>query len=257
MIFIRLVPEENRKTKLLYLNGATSHTHSMFLLKSSAENLSDVLFNNNIESYTFNYYGTGHEDKPEFIEDSTSIEIEKAIKLVNDYGIEYIFAYSYGCLVGRQVALECPNLKGLVLIDPHVSLNLSFEILNNSKIKFTDAHHVANLVENGATICHEIYQDYIRGFVGENELITASYPGKYFTQKSYLFKTKEHVDSLYETLPLKVFFTKNSLEEVRKLYREYTYYPEASHWVLVEGHMAKLMQEVVEFIDSTNKYLEM
>ena len=251
MIFIKQLPTESRKTRLLYLNGATSHTNAMFHLKSSAENFSDALLRNGVETYTFNYYGTGLDEKPDLIGNHNLEEIQRTIDIINDYQIEYVFGYSYGCAIAREAALKC-NLKGLLLLDPSAFLHLEFQrIDNDDKIRITEKTLDSMLRNNGAVIDPLIYQDYVNAFLSSGELITATYPGLFFTEQSYLFKTKEHVDELYRHVPTKTFFTKNSIESVRPLYPDHVYYPNSSHWILVEPEMQDLFIETVKFIDLT------
>lgn len=251
MIFTKQLPTESRKTRLLYLNGATSHTNAMFHLKSSVENFSDALLRNGVETYTFNYYGTGLGEKPDLIGNHNLEEIQRAIDIINDYQIEYVFGYSYGCTIAREAALKC-NLKGLLLLDPSVFLQLGFQRSdNNDKITLTEKSLVDMIRNNGGVIDPLIYQDYIDAYIGNSELITATYPGRFFTEQSYLFKTKEHVDELYRHVPTKTFFTKNSIESVRPLYPDHVYYPNSSHWILVEPEMQDMTIETVKFIDLT------
>lgn len=252
MLFTKQLPLNQRKTRLLYLNGGTSHTAAMFQLSNVKENFSELLARNGIETYTFDYYGAGPGEKTDFIGDRNLEEIQRTIEIINNYEIEYIFGFSYGCLIAREAVFKCKSLKGLLLLDPNSALTLEYQSIDGGdKIKITEKIHADNLRNNGATIDPAIYQSYFEGYLSDGELITASYPGRYYSKNSYLFKNKEYVDQLYQHIPTKVFFTKNSVADVRQMYSDYIFYPDASHWILLEDRMKDLSEETIKFIELT------
>ena len=232
--------------------GATWHNRCMFDLDTVEDSFADILQHNCIETYTFDYVGTGPGIKTEFIGDHNIETINTAIQLVQDNNIEYVVGYSYGCMIAREIISQCPSLKGLILIDPQSEIYMDVvPIDDGDKLKLTKAAIASALKNHHSTISTEIQKDYIDKTADSDSLITAFYPRTFYRNNSVFFKTKEHVDELYSLIQVKTFFTKNTIETVRKLYPNSTHMSTSSHWILLEEGRFELANEIINFIDLT------
>jgi hypothetical protein len=228
--------------KLLYLMGATWHNKCMFDLEALEDNFSDLLNQQGIETYTFNYFGTGPHPKTEIIGDQHATNIAYAKQVISQYNIKYVMGYSYGANIVLSLLNDRDvNLSGVILLDPFTKIPITAdEIDGGDKYVVTKENIIKSMNDHNAEIDSKILKSHLDALVVGDAIITATYP-----------KTFRKIDKISKAnLKGKILFTKNSTPTVRSMFPEnlVTLCPLASHWVLLEDHRKGLAKDISEFI---------
>ena len=242
-----IIGNHRKKIKMLYVMGATWHTKCMFDLDTVEDSFADILHSYGIETYAADIFGSGPANKPKTIGDLYCKNLEYLATVIDQFDIRCVMGYSSGCSIVKDLTQKF-NFDSVVLLDPGVRLSMNKQLINNDKFVITKQAVRQALLDNGTTVTKLIANDYIDALTDNNELVTASYPvtGQYLK----VFSNKSAVQELYHH-NVKTFFTKNSLEHVKKIFPDNSiYYPEASHWILLEKYRYVLAQDVVNFLNS-------
>jgi hypothetical protein len=226
------------KARLLYIMGATWHNQCMFDLDIE-NNFSTILNNYGIETYSFNIVGSGPQPKTEFIGDKHEDNVRIAEELIKQYDIDFIMGYSYGCKVVADV-IKNVNLKAAILLDPLVKIEIKTESIDNDdKIQLSKDNILQSIIQYQATINDSILKKHLQELCAGDTIVTASYP-----------RLARKTTMLSSTLPKQIFFTKNSNLEHRSKFLEHVvkFYPNASHWILLEEYRKDLAADINNFI---------
>jgi hypothetical protein len=251
--FIKSV--ENKKASLLYLMGATWHNSCMFDLKTTEPSFADLLNAEGIETYSFNIGGTGPDQPLREIGDQHTDNIEHALELINEYQIEYVLGYSYGALVLSELIDRLPScVKGIILLDPYAVLKQDKVILldNGDKKLVTRQQVSQDLVDYGCNITDAVKYAYLDKLSQPGtELITASYPGKHMKANFEKFSGPANIERLCSK-KIVAFFTNTSNKLVRDRFpaSATVFWPDSTHWILLEQKRFDLAKSIAEFIDS-------
>jgi hypothetical protein len=221
----------NIKGRVLYLMGATWHNKCMFDLESDQDSFATILQQAGIETYTFDNLPDGHEANVNF-----------AVELVNRSKIDYILGYSYGCITACDVAKRT-TVKGVMLLDPISLVKVNKYRDGNNFIIIKNDVELA-LVENKVKITDNVSSAYLQALSSGDTLTVPTYPGETYKKCDY-FKSE-----LFNKFNVQMFLTSQSVEESRSWCPESTvYYPESSHWILLESGRKDLADDIVKFIN--------
>lgn len=249
MLFVKKISNKSCRTaKLLYIMGASWHTKCMFDLDTIEDSFADILYQHGIETYAVDLIGSGATG-PDDINHNTAYQdnLTYLKELVKEYDIDYVMGYSTGCAVAKDLALQI-NVKGVILLDPGANITITKELINNKFLIHKESVFQA-LISNNTNIKPKIAADYINALCAIDVFVTSAYPitGNYL--KSFF-----DVDSLQEFFNkcnVKVFFTHNSIQKLRKTFPSTSvFYPDASHWILLEDGRYLLAQDIVQFVKS-------
>jgi len=234
MIFKKTVPSGVRKKcSMLYLMGMTWHTRCMFDLDCSEPSFCDILNSYGIETYAVDNSSVGH-----------AANVDQARALIDQHQIDYIFAYSYGCRVVMDL-LHSVDVKGIMLLDPISDVRVPKEKTHmGSVVRKSDIDSV--LTANSAQITAHMRAAHIAAVSDSDTLIVPGYmdhvletnPSPYGRRLSDLFKNR-----------CRLFLTKHCLQVVRQWRPEATtFYPNSSHWIMLEPGRYQLAKAVHDFI---------
>ncbi len=241
------------RTRLLYIMGATWHNQCMFDIDVSEPSIADLLNSKGISTYTFDIAGTGPDEKTKEIGDGHQSNIEYALELINKYQIEYVLGYSYGALLVSEMFDQLPScVKGIILLDPYAVLKQDNVIFvdNGDKKLVTRAQVSQDLVDYGCVITDEIKHAYINKLSQpDTELTTASYPGKHMKANFEKFSSASNIEKLCSK-KIVAFFTKTSNKLVRERFpvNVKVYWPDCTHWILLEQKRFDLADNISNFI---------
>jgi pimeloyl-ACP methyl ester carboxylesterase len=245
MIFKRLIENDSdRRGRILYVMGATWHTKCMFDLDTVEPSFCDLLEQAGYETYTFDMLGTGPGNKKSVIGDRHQDNVNIAVDTIKRYNIDYAIGYSYGGIVSAQAVLKQP-VKKLLIIEPIPKLEPLGKSSDGDKIYLPKTAALDALKNNKAEINPKIVEDYIKNLCEGDTLVSAAYTSSGHGKP---FRDPEFLKSVYNTCPVKSIFTKNSAENVRDIFKDsLMYWPEASHWLLLEEHRYRLVKFIQEF----------
>jgi hypothetical protein len=234
MIFKKTIPNiAKKKCRLLYLMGMTWHTQCMFDLDCAEPSFCDILNEHGIETYTFNNSQINHLDN-----------INQARQLIEEYQIDYIFAYSYGCRVVADL-LETVNVKGVMLLDPSSEVQVKKEKIDTGFIvrkSDIDSILTANSVETTAVM----RAAHIAAVSDTDTLFIPNYIDRVI--KNTLPLHERDLPQLFER-PVRLFLTRQSPAKIRQWRPNVTtFYPNSSHWIMIEPSRYRLAQDVHNFI---------
>jgi esterase/lipase len=235
MIFTKLIKDDSlRKGKILYLMGATWHTKCMFDLECAEDSFATLLHKSGIETYTFDIPVTDHQ---------TNVDI--AVELVKQYEIDYILGYSYGCITAIDVAKQI-KIAGLMFLDPRSQVTVNKQYIDN-KILVTRNNVELALHENNVNITNVMRQAHLSALSDTDILTVPPYPGPVCRQTEYFEPAS--LTELFNTQKIQLFLTSQSKEETRSWNPANTiFYPNSSHWILLESGRRQLAQDVEKFI---------
>jgi len=240
MIYIKPSLTNTTEAKLLYVMGATWHNQCMFDLAELEDNFSTLLNKQGIETYTFNIIGSGSMSQTDIIGDRHNDNIKLAKEIIEKYNIEYVMGYSNGCGIVASLVSDT-NIRGALLLDPGSTVKVNLEFIeNNDKVLITKDDIRTSLIESQSPLLQDTIDKYLRALCDGDSLITAAYSK--LERKWPGWPSKPN---LYNRL----FLTKNTTAELRSRYPNHIYYPEASHWILLEEHRKQLALDVKQFID--------
>jgi hypothetical protein len=214
--------------KLLYLMGATWHTKSMFDLDSDEDSFADILSHMGIETYAFDNLPAGH-----------TANVGLAVDLIAQFGIDYVMGYSYGCLTAYDVARQT-NIKGLVFLDPVSTPKVKKRRVGDF-FEISKASIESALIENNTSIADNIRIAHINALSTSDTLMVPTYPVTKY-RESDCFGL-----DMFAELNIKMFLTSQSTEESRTWSPSSTYYPNSSHWIMLEAGRYALAHDVVNF----------
>ena len=216
--------------KLLYLMGATWHTKAMFDLDSDEDSFADILSHMGIETYAFDNLPTGH-----------AANIDFAVDLINQFGIDYVMGYSYGCLTAYDVAKQT-NIKGLVFLDPASTPKVKKRRVGDFFL-IPKANLDLALTKKNTNVADNIRIASINAFGTKDVLKIPTYPTVVMRNNSNLFGP-----SIFTKLNVRLFLTSQGTEEAKTWSPSFTYYPNSSHWIMLESGRYALAHDVVNFI---------
>jgi esterase/lipase len=242
MLYIKPVPDA--RIRLLFVMGATWHTKCMFDLDTVEDSFADILSAQGVETYAVDLFGAGPGIKPDYIGDLYCKNLEYLAEKIKEFNINCIMGYSSGCAVVKDLATQF-NFDSIVLLDPGAKLIMSKQLINNDKYIVEKNAIKQALINNNTSIDPLIAKDYIDAVAPDQQLVTASYP---VTHLKDCFD-QSTIDTLYQNNNVKTFFTKNSLDHLRKVFPDNSvYYTDASHWVLLEPYRYRLANDVINFL---------
>jgi alpha/beta superfamily hydrolase len=250
MIFIKPVDPSKRKAKVLYLMGATWHNKSMFDLDSDQPSLASILQASNIETYTFDIFGSGPGPKDYFIGDQHQANVDYAVELIEQHNIDYIFAYSYGGIIAIDVALRTA-IKGIIMLDPFANISIPFgETLDRDKYIVEPSVVAQALVDFNTKIDSNIVQSHLNSLSNTDTLITATYPKIVSRQRFKTFFTQDNFLGILDKCRVQVVLTKD-----RPVRFEQLGIPNlvirnnnASHWIMLEDERFWLAETISHFV---------
>jgi hypothetical protein len=229
MIYKKIVPDSLRKGRLLYLMGATWHTKCMFDVDGGEDSFATILNQRGIETYTFDNAPIKH-----------VLNVDLGIKLINQYNIDYIFGYSYGCTTACDIFNQV-TVKGLMLLDPRSTVTLDKQRVGDRFIVTKDSIRDA-MTSNKVVATDSMRDSYINAFSKTESLSVPAYP--IATSKGYKFDV-----SGFSSNNFRLFLTNQSSENFESQNTECTVrYPESTHWILIEPGRYKLAADVEDFI---------
>jgi hypothetical protein len=235
MIFTKPIKDNSlRKGKILYLMGATWHTKCMFDLDCAEDSFATLLHKGGIETYTFDIPTTDHQSN-----------VDIAVSLVKQYEIDYILGYSYGCITALDVAKQT-KIAGLMFLDPRSQVTVTKQHTDNKILVTRDNVDLA-LRENNVNITDVVRQAHLAALSNTDVLVVPTYPGPVCRQTEY-FKPA-NLTELFNKQKIQLFLTSQSKEETKLWNPANTiFYPDSSHWILLEPSRYQLAQDIEKFI---------
>ncbi len=229
-VYTKHVNNKVVKGRLLYLMGATWHTKCMFDLDSEQDSFATILQQLGIETYTFDNSLNGHNDNVNF-----------AVELIKQFDIDYVMGYSYGCITAYDVA-QCVAVKGVMLLDPASLARVNKKRIGNNFVLAKKDVRSA-LVENNTDISGLVSDSYINA-VSDKEIFTVpTYPMDAYKECDYFNP------GVLDQSNAHMFLTSQSTPESRTWLPESTmYYPESSHWIMLEPGRYNLANDVSQLI---------
>jgi hypothetical protein len=246
-------PVDTPCAKLLYIMGSTWHNQCMFDIQTTETSFASLLNDKGIETYTFDIAGTGPNKKTNTIGDGHQANIDYAIRLIETYQIEYVLGYSYGALIiNDMIDLMPACVKGIMLLDPYAALTpVNVIMLDGGDKKLVTRAQVAeDLVRYHCNISTEVKNAHLKALTDdEDDLVTAGYTRKRMKDNFQKFISAENISNLVK-MKLKVFFTGTSNKVVRDQFPEVVrvFWPDSSHWILLEPKRFELADAVEKFI---------
>jgi len=227
----------------------------MFDIDANEESMADILNNMGIETYAFNNFGIGPEEKPDPIRNFHQKNIDKAIETIKRYSIDYVLLYSYGCLMASEILREV-KVKGTILLDPCPrGQGLVKQKLDGGKLLVAKSAIFKGLKEVAKSpINDSMLEAYLENLCDGEYLTTAEYPVTESIARRDDFLSEDNILDLYKTGPVRAVFTSGVSDEVQAVFpREgFIYYPNASHWILIEDDRYQLARDVFKFIKETS-----
>ena len=255
-IFVRHVDGDRRVAKVLFIMGATWHNKCLFDIDTEEESMADILNKMGIETYTFNNFGIGPEEKPEPIGNFHQKNIDKAIAIIKRYNIDYIMPYSYGCLMAPQI-LKAVKVKGTLLLNPCPrGQGIVKQTIDGGKLLVAKAAIIRAIKEVAKSPANKsMLEAYLRHLCDGDYLTTAEYRVKKSIAQKDAFLSEDNIIDLYRAGPITVVFTSGVSAEVQASFPKEgsLLYPKASHWIFLEDDRYPLAQDIFEFIKKTNK----
>jgi hypothetical protein len=249
-VFIKPVDSSIRKAKVLYLMGATWHNRSMFDLISKQPSMASILQSKNIETYTFDIFGSGPGPKEEFIGNQYQANIDYAIELIKQHDIDYIFGYSAGAVMAVDIALKIP-IKGIVILDPFANITIPFKETPDGDKYIVERDVVAQaLLDYGTHIDSDVIQSYLDSLDNTGTLVTATYPRTASKERFKTFFDRDNFLGLIGKCQIKVIITRGRPQHFERLgipnlvVRNNS----ISHWVMLEEGRFWLAKEISEFV---------
>jgi hypothetical protein len=254
MYFVRHPAEDvDKKIKALFIMGGSVHIKAMFDLDFAEDSFCDILVNSGLEIHSFNIFGSGPDPKPGPIGNMHQLNIDYAVELIKKFNIEHVISFSYGCFVGYEVA-KLVKIKSLILIDPCTTAAVEKIETPDGKYIYKKKDLFEAVKYNGYDLTPNVINAYLKYISNGDSLVTASYPAK--TGKSLVkyFLDKNNIQEVMSHCPLRVFFSRHSVESIRDAFPESTriFYPIASHYFLLEEHRYQLSLDVIKFIEENN-----
>jgi len=251
-MFIRSIDGNQRKAKLLFVMGATWHNSCFFDIDCHEDSLADLLVDQGIETYTFNNFGTGPEEKTDTIGNLHQQNIDRAVEIIAQYQIDYVLFYSYGCFLAPDI-LKSVDLKGAMLLDPCPGSAGIIKTPADTGWATIDKLTILDVLKRTTKINRSMISAHLKNLCSGTVSTTAYYPTAESIARKNTFLEKENIDHLYSTAPLKIFFTNTVSEKIQGLFPAETVikYPDWSHWIIIEDGRYALVEDVVEFINQT------
>jgi hypothetical protein len=222
------------KGRLLYLMGATWHTKCMFDLDSDQDSFATVLQQLGIETYTFDNSMIGHKDNVDF-----------AVELINRFDIDYVMGYSYGCITAYDVAKRVA-VKGVMFLDPSSLAKVNKKRIGNNFI-LTKKDVRSALIENNTDIVESVGDSYINALSDKEIFTVPTYPMDAYNECNYF------TPNLLNQPNTRMFLTSQSTTESCNWVPESTvYYPESSHWIMLESGRYTLANDISQTINILN-----
>lgn len=203
-------------------------------------NFSTMLNNFGIETYTFNLVGTGPDVKTEFFGIRHDDNVNLAKEIVEKYKIDFVMGYSYGCKIVIDL-VQRVNLKGVMFLDPATKIDTDTELIDGGdKVRITKASIQKSMEQYQVTIDKDTADKYLQAVCDGDFIDVASYPRL----------PRPGPIKVVPGVSVRLFFTKNSNAEYRSQWPEimFKYYPQASHWILLEEYRQNLAVDVNDFI---------
>ena len=248
-VFIKPVDSSIRKAKVLYLMGATWHNKSMFDLASKQPSMASILQSKNIETYTFDIFGSGPGPKEGFIGNQYQANIDYAIELIKQYEIDYIFGYSSGAVMAVDIALKTP-IKKIVMLDPFANIKIPFKETPDGDKYIVERDTVAQaLLDYGTNIDNDVIQSYLDSLNDTGTLVTATYPRAASKERFKTFFNQDNFLGLIEKCQVKVILTRGRPPQFERLgipnltIRNNN----ISHWVMLEEGRFWLADQISQF----------
>jgi pimeloyl-ACP methyl ester carboxylesterase len=227
---------ENPKTKLLYLGGATWKIASMFDLKSDEDSFCDLLLADNIEVFSFDLPDTDHASVVNWV-----------YQLVEEYKINYIMGYSYGCISAIECALT-HQLDGIILLDPFSGVPTPSVDINNT-FEYT-VSEIEQLINDSTSINNNIKKLYLDSLSPNDKFTAPTYPKKLVMDRKFLNLIAWTNIGLIRC-PVFTAFTSTARPQVKNYFSRFKQqtFTNSSHWILLEDGRFALAAEVSKFVE--------
>jgi|LakMenE18May11ns_1017448.scaffolds.fasta_scaffold9785495_2 pimeloyl-ACP methyl ester carboxylesterase len=227
---------ENPKTKLLYLGGATWKIASMFDLKSDEDSFCDLLLADNIEVFSFDLPDTDHASVVNWV-----------YQLVEEYKINYIMGYSYGCISAIECALT-HQLDGIILLDPFSGVPTPSVEINNT-FEYT-VSEIEQLINDSTSINNNIKKLYLDSLSPNDKFTAPTYPKKLVMDRKFLNLIAWTNIGLIRC-PVFTAFTSTARPQVKNYFSRFKQqtFTNSSHWILLEDGRFALAAEVSKFVE--------
>ena len=213
--------------------GMTWHTKCMFDLDCAEPSFSDILLEHGIETYTFDNSKIGHRHN-----------VDLAVQLIQQYQIDHIMAYSYGCRVVLDL-LDRVNVKGIMLLDPSSTVQVKKE---KTPTGFTvykadiDSILTANSVQTTA----QMRAAHIAAVSDSDQLSVPGYIDHVINTTPPLHQ--KNLSRVFAGAG-RLFLTGQCQPRDRQWRPEITtLYPNNSHWILLEPGRYQLAEDVSNFV---------
>ena len=243
-LFINRIP--NPRFRLLYIMGATWHTRCMFDLITHEDNFRQMLNQRGIETYAMDILGSGPGPKPDVIGDLYQATLDRLKEIISTHKILHVMGYSIGCSFAMQLA-QTHSFEKIVLLDPRASVKVDRIHVNSDKFIITKTAVRQALTENCTHIDDRTAQDHVDSLCAGDQFETAAYPmtGRY----SQVFDNRDIVTQFLHSNCVRAFFTGQSSTATRDMFAEHgRYWPDTSHWILLEPARLQLAQAVSDFL---------
>lgn len=252
---ISRVPKEIKKTSVLILLGARWHCQSLVDLKLNNKlSFIDMLNKEGIDVFCLDNLGTGPTNSTEYCGNLHKDNIKNAKKIINEFNIEYVIAYSYGTTIAASLATT--NIKGLIFVDPisKIPNNITAEIIENGDKFLIQISHLKDKLKELTEISEiDIVNHCLKLSVSDEVFITPTYTinetkkmrneivshdfWNSFSEKSLLVVTTKHADP---DLPV------SYIKRVK-------HFENASHWIFIEPFAEDLSLEISKFIKNNEQ----
>jgi len=244
MLFVNHVNQP--RARLLYIMGATWHTRCMFDLQTHEPSFAHLLNQLGIETFAVDILGSGPDEKPEVIGGLYPANREYISQIINEHKIDSVMGYSNGCAIAMDLA-KTHQFRRIVFLDPRAQVRVNKVCVNNDKYVITKTAITQALIENQTRVDTQTAQDHIASLCAGPELVTAAWP--VMSQCSRMFNDTDQVQNFLQNNSVKSFFTAQSVPAIRELFGEHgVYWPDTSHWLLLEPRRKDLAQAVAEFV---------
>lgn len=220
----------------------------MFGIDAEEDSMADILNNLGIETYTFDNTGIGPVEPDCLGNNPHQSNIDRAVEIITQHQIDYVLCYSYGCLLAPEL-LTLDSIKGLMLLDPCPKpAGIVKTPAGNGKIAL-DKKDIEQVLQTATSVNDHMRTKHLTNLCAGDVLTVAEYPVIESIDRRESFLAKDNLDKLYNSKPLKVFFTSGVSEKIQALFPDHTYYPTASHWILLENERYQLANDIVKFVE--------